>query len=75
MWRAAKAPRRGYLCIGCLERRLGRELVLADFTDVPVNRLGPGPDGAYYEWHYRSARLRNRLTPYGSQLALPMSLR
>lgn len=26
-----------YLCIGCLEIRLGRELVAADFTGAPVN--------------------------------------
>lgn len=27
-----------YLCIGCLEARLGRELAAGDFTDVPLNR-------------------------------------
>jgi hypothetical protein len=26
-----------YLCIRCLERRVGRELRRADFTDAPVN--------------------------------------
>ncbi len=26
-----------YLCIGCLEKRLGRKLTAEDFTDVPVN--------------------------------------
>ena len=30
-----------YLCIGCLESRLGRELRPEDFTDYPVNS---------YEW-------------------------
>jgi hypothetical protein len=25
------------LCIGCLERRLGRELEPVDFTDAPLN--------------------------------------
>lgn len=25
------------LCIGCLEKRLGRSLTAADFTDVPAN--------------------------------------
>ena len=27
----------GILCVGCLERRLGRELVGADFAPVPLN--------------------------------------
>lgn len=31
----------GHLCIGCLERRLGRQLTAADFTDAPVNDPGP----------------------------------
>jgi len=30
----------GYLCIGCLEARLGRTLVAADFTRVPINEPG-----------------------------------
>ena len=44
----------GQLCIGCLERRLGRTLMSCDFSDAPINdprRLCP-----------RSDRLRNRLT-------------
>lgn len=28
----------GMLCIGCLERRLDRELTRADFPDVPINQ-------------------------------------
>jgi hypothetical protein len=28
----------GYLCIACLERRLGRELTADDLTDALVNR-------------------------------------
>jgi hypothetical protein len=28
----------GVLCVGCLERRLGRRLVPADFTDARCNR-------------------------------------
>jgi hypothetical protein len=48
----------GALCIGCLERRLGRRLTSADFLDLPVNhdpewlltprlidRLGLPPEG------------------------------
>lgn len=30
--------RRAMLCIGCLEARLGRDLVGADFTEAPINR-------------------------------------
>lgn len=28
----------GMLCVGCLERRIGRTLTAADFTDAPINR-------------------------------------
>lgn len=38
------------LCIGCLEFRLGRQLVASDFTDARVNKLGN-----------HSARLKSRL--------------
>jgi hypothetical protein len=34
----------GYLCVGCLERRLGRRLGPADFTDAPVNEPAPWGD-------------------------------
>jgi hypothetical protein len=27
----------GFLCVGCLETRLGRVLQAVDFTDAPVN--------------------------------------
>lgn len=63
IWEAADAPERGYLCIGCLERRLGRELDSADFADVPLNSF----DAQYSQkafWH-RSARLADRLTRGG----------
>lgn len=39
------------LCIGCVERRLGRTLARADFTDCLLN----APNG------FTSARLRSRL--------------
>jgi len=29
----------GYLCIGCIEKRLGRQLNKADFTDAPINTI------------------------------------
>lgn len=40
------------LCIGCLEKRLGRYLVPKDFNDRPVNHIRYG---------HKSARLLNRL--------------
>lgn len=43
----------GMLCIGCLEDRMGRQLVAADFTDCPVNTD---------EDDIRSARLVDRLS-------------
>lgn len=43
------------LCIGCLEKRIGRQLTKQDFAECPVNELaGPFPN--------KSERLRNRLT-------------
>jgi hypothetical protein len=39
-WLEAGAPQ-GCLCVGCLERRLGRELERRDFPALPVN--GPHP--------------------------------
>jgi hypothetical protein len=39
------APRDGMLCIGCLERRIGRELELKDFDmDAPINHGGGGSE-------------------------------
>lgn len=40
----------GMLCIGCLERRIGRQLVSSDFIDAPINKMGG------------SARMKSRLT-------------
>jgi hypothetical protein len=40
------------LCIGCLENRLGSQLVASDFPDIPINR-GVFP---------YSTRLQSRLT-------------
>ena len=42
----------GYLCIGCLEKRLGRMLTARDFTSVVLN----DPD---HPWHTK--RLSSRL--------------
>jgi len=44
-----------FLCIGCLEKRIGRALCRADFIDVPIN----DPN------HQHSDRLRDRLAAVG----------
>lgn len=50
-----------FLCIGCLESRLGRELCAADFTtDCPMNDLGSA-DQARYAWSWRTPRLIDRM--------------
>lgn len=54
IWEAAvpdTQEQEGKLCIGCLERRLGRELKAADFTPYPINTARK----------IRSARLTERL--------------
>jgi hypothetical protein len=60
VWEAAGrgggAP--SFLCIGCLEDRIGRTLTSADFPDVPLNE----PDGLH------SPRLAARLDGGPSQL-------
>jgi hypothetical protein len=45
-------PVRGCLCVGCLEKHMGRQLVAGDFADFPVNRPDHG---------YQSDRLQDRL--------------
>ena len=37
LWRAAAGE--GFLCIGCLEARIGRRLTVDDFTDCGLNTL------------------------------------
>jgi hypothetical protein len=49
VWRHA-CMNDGFLCIGCLEVRLGRVLAPSDFTSAPVNE--------YHPWH--SLRLLSR---------------
>ncbi len=44
----------GFICVGCLERRLGRELTQDDFTTAPINDL---PDS------WNTDRLNASLTP------------
>jgi hypothetical protein len=48
-----KGERGGYLCIGCLEKRLGRRLTPKDFTDVRINNP---------LLRSKTPRLRSRLT-------------
>jgi hypothetical protein len=69
VWLAAGMPKRepmmgykspgGFLCIGCLEARLGRTLTPRDFTDTPVNR----PD------RWNSPRLNARLGKAASRMS------
>lgn len=37
LWLQINPHNAGHLCIGCVENRLGRRLIRADFTDTPVN--------------------------------------
>ncbi len=54
LWTSVVHERRGMLCVGCLEKRLGRTLNRKDFTNCPLN----GDDTWMGE---KSPRLRNRL--------------
>ena len=38
IWFSVHPSERGFLCIGCLERRLGRILTPADFPPVSINK-------------------------------------
>lgn len=39
IWRQLTSPeeRRRFLCVKCLEKRLGRRLIKSDFLDAPIN--------------------------------------
>jgi hypothetical protein len=39
LWKIVAAPkeRRSFLCIPCVEKRLGRKLTLEDFNNAPLN--------------------------------------
>ena len=37
VWKEARPEDWGMLCVGCLEKRLGRRLTPRDFTGAPVN--------------------------------------
>ena len=60
VWRkAGMQPDGGFLCVGCLEERLGRKLRRRDFPSVPMNSLGP--EAAHMAWAQRTPRLISRL--------------
>jgi hypothetical protein len=60
LWDAAGSVD-SYLCIGCLEIRLGRQLTAADFSPTGVNDLSIA-DTQRFAWSWRTPRLVDRLT-------------
>ncbi len=72
VWWLARGPARGFLCIGCLEVRLGRQLHRGDFEPIPINDPNcHRPDKA---WWHRSERLRDRLTAPSPQDGVQLTL-
>lgn len=63
LWEQVIPERNGFLCIGCLEERLGRELNAEDFLDCPLNKemiiYAHKPE---MRLHLSSERLFDRLT-------------
>lgn len=55
VWNRVHSSERGFLCVECLETRLGRVLCKADFTDATINN--PRQKGVQM-----SALLLNRIT-------------
>lgn len=55
VWNRAKLGSNGFLCIGCLENRLGRQLTSKDFKRCRLNNYIKS--GTYPASH----RLRNRI--------------
>lgn len=54
LWLLVMQTIEGMLCIGCLEARLGRQLVASDFTGASINDIRHGSG--------KSMRLVSRLT-------------
>ena len=52
LWLSVVGSIKGMLCVGCLEKRIGRKLTPADFPNVHINR--PSASGM-------SSRLLNRI--------------
>lgn len=65
VWMAAgvsdDTPMTTFLCVGCLESRLGRRLRRDDFTLCRVNDLSES-DNPRWAWSYRTPRLVDRLS-------------
>lgn len=59
-WQAVRKAHAQYLCIGCLESRIGRVLTAKDFWNVPLNHQMETS-------HRASARLRERLAGFSSR--------
>lgn len=53
LWMQIRDKYHGMLCIGCVEKKLGRKLNKQDFVDVPINNI---------DERIKSERLVNRLT-------------
>lgn len=53
---ANDGSRKGMLCIGCVEKRIGRKLNQFDFLDAPINDIDLFP--------LKSRRLISRLTSF-----------
>ena len=49
----------GFLCIGCLEHRLGRQLTPKDFTNAPINDSGDPWDTPRLRERKASGRARH----------------
>jgi hypothetical protein len=57
LWKIANNKHEdGFLCVGCIEERLGRQLNKKDFTDYPINDIN--------SWK-KSERLKSRLIDNG----------
>lgn len=55
-WALVHNSNKGMICVGCVEKRLGRKLNSSDFNDSHVNRIKPG--------EYKSTRLMERINAY-----------
>lgn len=38
IWQSIARAGERYLCLACVSKRLGRELIRSDFSDLPINR-------------------------------------
>jgi hypothetical protein len=54
LWMSVVGSKTGMLCIGCLEKRIGRKLIPSDFPNVHINRISTAG---------MSIRLIDRISP------------